>query len=121
AFFNVVGGLIIGVIYKDMTFSMSARKYTILSIGDGLAATISSMMIAISAGFVITRVASEENKSSVSSDIVQQFLHDPKPLWLTRFAIASLSFIPGPPVLLLLAVSLSLGGVAYGLYRKRQR
>jgi type III secretion protein V len=121
AFFNVVGGLIIGVIYKDMTFSMSARKYTILSIGDGLAATISSMMIAISAGFVITRVASEEDKSSISSDIVQQFLDDPKPLWITALAIAALCFIPGTPVLLLLGVSISLGAVAYGLYRKRQR
>src|SRR5258705_2431710 len=79
------------------------------------------MMIAISAGFVITRVASEEDKSSISSDLVQQFLDDPKPVWITAFAIASLSLIPGTPVLLLFGVSISLGAMAYSLYMKRQR
>jgi type III secretion protein V len=121
AFFNVVGGLIVGVIYKDLTFSQAARKYTILSIGDGLSATISSMMIAISAGFVITRVAGEEDTSNVSADIVAQFFSDPKPLWITSCAIAALGLIPGTPLLLLLTVSASIAGLAFTLHRKRQR
>src|SRR5262245_61555946 len=68
AFTNIVGGLIVGVFYHSLSLPLAARKYTILSIGDGLAATISSMMIAISAGFVITRVASDDDKSNISSD-----------------------------------------------------
>jgi type III secretion protein V len=121
AFFNIIGGLIVGVIYKGMSFSAAAHKYTILSIGDGLAATITSMMVAISAGFVITRVASEEEESNISGDLVQQFLSDPKPLWITATAIALLILIPGTPTGLLLLVSLSVGGFAWHLHRKHQR
>ena len=120
AFFNIVGGLVIGVAYKGFTFSQAARKYTILSIGDGLAATISSMLIAISAGFVITRVASEEDRSSISADVLEQFLNEPKPVWITAFGIAALGLIPGTPTVLLLTVSTLLGAFAYALYRKQK-
>jgi type III secretion protein V len=120
AFINVIGGLIIGVLYKDLTFAQAARRYTILSIGDGLAATISSMMVAFAAGFVITRVSSDDEKSNIGTDLVEQFFNDPKPLGLTAGAMGGLALLPGTPKLLLLFVGLALAGSGYLLHRRRQ-
>jgi len=117
AFTNIVGGLIVGVFYHNLSLPLAARKYTILSIGDGLAATISSMMIAISAGFVITRVASDDDKSNISSDIIRQFLDDPKPLWIAAGAVAGLALIPGTPRPLLLGMSFCAACFGYMVYR----
>jgi type III secretion protein V len=120
AFINVIGGLIVGVLYKDMSFAQAARRYTILSIGDGLAATISSMMVAFAAGFVITRVSSDDEKSNIGTDLVAQFFNDPKPLWLTAAAMSGLALLPGTPKLLLLFVGVALAGSAYLLHRNRR-
>ena len=37
---NMLGGLVIGVMAHDMSFSEAARVYTLLAIGDGLVAQI---------------------------------------------------------------------------------
>lgn len=116
ALVNIVGGLIIGVVYKGLSFSQAGQKYTILTVGDGLAAIITSMMVATAAGFVITRVSSEDEQSNVSSDLIAQFLDDPQPLWITAAAMLAMSLIPGAPVFLLLAVTGCLAGGGYLLY-----
>lgn len=116
---NIIGGLVIGVFSKGLSFGQAAQKYTILTVGDGLAAIITSMMVATAAGFVITRVASEDEQANVSSDLVQQFFSDPKPIWLTAGAIFALGLIPGAPLLLLFVIAAVLVGLGYWLHRKQ--
>ncbi len=58
----------------------AAHKYTILTVGDGLAALISSVLITFSAGIVVTRVASSEEPTNVGADIGQQLFGNPKTL-----------------------------------------
>lgn len=119
ALVNLVGGLVVGVIQRGMSVSQAAQKYTILTVGDGLAAIITSMMVATAAGFVITRVNSEEERADVGSDLVKQFFSDPKPLWLTCGALLAMGLIPGAPTFLLLVVGGGLGAAGYGLYRSQ--
>ncbi|MFN7928240.1 MAG: type III secretion system export apparatus subunit SctV [Blastocatellia bacterium] len=121
ALVNIVGGLIVGTLYKGLSIAQASQKYTILTMGDGLAAIITSMMVATAAGFVITRVASEDETGNVSTDLMQQFMNDPKPLWLTSIAIAMMALLPGAPIVLLLVVALVIAGVGYWLFQKQKR
>ena len=122
-FVNIVGGLAVGVIYKNLTFAQAAQKYTILSIGDGLVTVISSVVVAISAGFVVTRVATEDDQSNIATDIHQQLFSDPKPLFVAMsflyvfaaFAIA----IPHMPYVELLLIGTAIGGYGLLLHRKQ--
>jgi len=58
---NVIGGLIIGVLQHDLSFSEAGRVYTLLTIGDGLVAQIPALIISTAAGVVVSRVATDED------------------------------------------------------------
>ncbi|MCV5532556.1 FHIPEP family type III secretion protein, partial [Escherichia coli] len=55
-FVNIIGGLSVGVGQNGMDFSTALTVYTILTVGDGLVSQIPALLIAISAGFIVTRV-----------------------------------------------------------------
>ncbi|MDU4091775.1 MAG: FHIPEP family type III secretion protein, partial [Pantoea sp.] len=60
-FINFIGGISVGISQHGMTMSNALSTYTMLTIGDGLVAQIPSLLIAISAGFIVTRVSGEGN------------------------------------------------------------
>src|ERR1700722_14916028 len=69
---NIVGGLVIGVVDAGMEIGGDIKTYSILTIGDGLVAQIPALLISISAGMVVTRVASEDEPTNIGSDIAGQ-------------------------------------------------
>ena len=105
---NLIGGIAMGY-SRGMTVAGAVRTYSILSIGDGLVSQIPSMIISISAGFLVTKISS---KHSVGQDLSRQFLKTSEPLIIASFIIASLALVPGlPPIpFLLLAVGTTLTG-----------
>jgi type III secretion protein V len=124
-FVNIIGGLIKGY-YDYGDIWLAVEKYTVMSIGDGLVAVISSIIVALSAGFVVTRIAVEDDGSNIASDIVQQFVLDPKPLALTSGfmgVFAFLTLFAGAPALFLPLglVGGALGGGAYFINRQRKQ
>lgn len=72
---NIVGGLAIGVLQNGMPAADAVQKYTILTVGDGLAAQVPSLLMAISAGIVMTR--SSATGASLGSDLSNQILNKP--------------------------------------------
>src|SRR5438045_393386 len=57
---NIVGGLAIGVAQKGMAVGEAAKKYALLTIGDGLVGMIPAILISTAAGIIVTRVGGEE-------------------------------------------------------------
>jgi type III secretion protein V len=122
ALVNIAGGLAVGTLVKGMAFSAAAQKYTIMTIGDGLAAIISSMLITVSAGIVVTRVSSEEDEASnVGADISQQILRNPKPLLMGAGLLLLMAVLPGMPRLPLFLVGGAVAAVGYGMLRAQNR
>ncbi|HVF56623.1 MAG TPA: type III secretion system export apparatus subunit SctV [Pyrinomonadaceae bacterium] len=120
ALINIAGGLAIGVGVNGMGFGAAAQKYTIMTIGDGLAAIISSLLITFSAGIVVTRVSTDEDTSNVGSDISTQLLANPKP-WLAASALLiGLAVIPGMPHWPLLFVGAGVVAIGYSLLRAQK-
>ncbi|MDQ2746013.1 MAG: type III secretion system export apparatus subunit SctV [Acidobacteriota bacterium] len=121
AMINIVAGLATGVLSRGMSPAAAAQKYTILTVGDGLAALISSVLITFSAGIVVTRVASSEEASNVGTDIGQQLFGNPKPLAIASGLLLALALIPNMPHLPLLLTGGLVGGGAFLVYRKQRR
>lgn len=95
---NIVGGLAIGMLQNGMPAADAVSKYTILTIGDGLAAQVPSLLMAISAGIVMTR--SSAASSSLGLDLSNQILNKPYSLFFTcafLMLIAVTSPITGLP------------------------
>ena len=119
AMVNIAGGLATGVLVRGMTFAQAGHKYTIMTIGDGLAAIISSMLITVSAGIVVTRVSTDDDASNVGSDISRQLLRNPRPLMIGAGLLILMGLLPSMPHVPLLLVGAALGGLSYALYRSQ--
>ncbi len=121
AFVNIVGGLIIGMFMHGMTIGQAARVYTLLSIGDGLVSQIPSLLIALTAGIVTTRVSSERKDANLGKEIASQILREPRALLIAAIATLGLGFFKGFPIwtFAILAVILAIAG--FGLMRKKRK
>ncbi|KAB0676891.1 EscV/YscV/HrcV family type III secretion system export apparatus protein [Aureimonas leprariae] len=106
---NMIGGITIGTLQKGMEAGVAAQTYTLLTIGDGLVQQIPALFISITAGFIVTRVSSEEN-DNLGSDIASQLLHEPRALMITAAILAIFAVIPGFPTLVFVALAIIVGG-----------
>lgn len=108
AFVNICGGLAIGVLVNDLDLEVAIRKYTVLTIGDGLLSQIPSLLNSIAAGLIVTRVQVDET-SSLAGDLLQQLGQ----FTIARVFVAAAAFVlgclPGMPHVVLISVSVLLG------------
>ncbi|MBS2040837.1 flagellar biosynthesis protein FlhA [bacterium] len=93
---NVFGGLIIGVTQKGMPLVAAVQKYTLLTIGEGLVAQISALLVSTATGLIVTRAASQSN---LGTDLTRQFVLDPLILQRIAALLMIFSLIPGLPKL----------------------
>ncbi len=98
---NVVGGIIIGVAQRDMSFGDAARTFTILSIGDGLVSQIPGLLVSTGSALLITRGDDRELGTAMSS----QLLRRRRPLIITAALVAAIGLLPGMPHLLFLGLA----------------
>ena len=76
---NIVGGLCVGCLMNNMPIADAVSKYTILTIGDGLASQVPSLLMSISAGIVMTRASA--TSSSLGADLTTQLMSKPYSLF----------------------------------------
>lgn len=120
---NIIGGLIIGVAKKNMPLPVAAHTYSLLSIGDGLVSQIPSIMIAITAGIVTTRVSSDKKDDNLGKEIADQLLRQPKAFIIGGAMLFLMAFIPGfpPSIFLLMALLVTtIGSLVWFSQKKAQ-
>jgi type III secretion protein V len=122
---NLIGGISIGILQRDMAAADAMRVYSILSIGDALIAQIPALLIALSAGMITTRVTNDnkgegEEGSNIGQDIVGELFNEPKALITAAAIMLVFGLIPGMPisVFALLAGALGVGG-AIGMLKPK--
>ena len=76
---NIIGGLLIGVLQQGMPIGDAVSKYTILTIGDGLSSQVPSLLMAVSAGIVMTRASAAS--PSLATDVAGQIMSKPMSLF----------------------------------------
>jgi type III secretion protein V len=117
---NIVGGLIIGVAMNDMSASDAVQTYSILTIGNGLVSQIPALLISISAGMVVTRVASENKDANLGKDVAGQILGQPKAIAVASGLLTLMAIIPGLPKIPFFMLAGLTGSLAYGLFRAQK-
>ncbi len=117
-FINIVGGLSIGMLQHDMAFSDAMKVYTQLTIGDGLAAQIPSLVLSTATAIIVTRVSSAQN---MGGQIVGQLFDDPRVLIVTAGIVGFIGMIPGMPNMAFLTLAAVFAGLAYMMSNKRKQ
>ena len=54
-FINFIGGILIGMVQRDLSFDQALNTYTVLTIGDGLVSQIPALIISTGAGLLVTK------------------------------------------------------------------
>src|SRR5690348_10317295 len=72
---NLIGGIVVGMLQHGLPFGEASKHYSLLTIGDGLAAQIPALLISVATGILVTRSASEKD---LGSDVANQILRQKK-------------------------------------------
>ena len=112
---NVVGGILIGVLQKDMAWGDALSTYTLLTIGDGLVATIPSIISSTSAGIIVSRAAAE---AKMSEELFGQITKNSRSLKLVAMVLAAFAVVPGMPTIPFAIFSIGLFGLSVIIARK---
>jgi len=121
AVINIVGGLIIGVSIHGMSMLQAAQIYTLLSIGSGLVSQIPSLLVALTAGIVTTRVSSEKKDANLGKEISMQMLGQPKALIIAAVVMLAMTLIPGFPKLIFVIIGIAVGSIGFGVWYNNKR
>jgi flagellar biosynthesis protein FlhA len=113
---NIIGGLLMGTIYHDLSISKAAKLYTTLAIGDGLVAQVPSLLLSLATAVIVTRDSSEHDLT----DRMMKQIGTEKAWWPVAGILFLFAAIPGMPTLLFLSAGAMTAAVAWkaGLARK---
>jgi len=106
---NIVGGLFVGMIQHDLSFSRAMEVYTLLTIGDGLVAQLPSLLLSIGTAIVVTR----QNESHNMGEQFKAQLGNEKSLFIASGILIIMGLVPGMPHIAFLSLGALLGYLAY--------
>jgi flagellar biosynthesis protein FlhA len=109
---NLVGGIVVGMLQMNLGFSEATQKYSLLTVGDGLAAQIPALLISVAAGIIVTRAASDRD---LGSDIAGQILSQRRAPMVAAGAIGLFALIPGLPKLPFLFIAAIFGLIGWAV------
>lgn len=114
---NVLGGIVIGVVMLDMSFSESVQTYIRLTIGDGLVSQIPALLISTSAGILVTRADSDENFGSL---LGKQLISVPTAIAMTGVVLIVLGLLPGLPKLSFFTLGIAAIAISFLLNKEEK-
>lgn len=115
---NIVGGIIIGVMMKNMSAGDAASKYIILTVGDGLVGQIPALLISTSSGILVTRSGSRDNFGKTFANQLTAF---PVVTGIATILMFSIGIIPGMPKLPFFLAAAAMGVLTYLLYKEENK
>jgi flagellar biosynthesis protein FlhA len=111
-FINIIAGIFIGVVQKNMTFTEATQTFTLLTVGDGLVSQIPALIVSTAAGMLVSKAGVI---GSADKALFGQFSRYPSALGLASVLMVALSVLPGIPMLPFLVLAALTGGAAWRL------
>ncbi len=115
-FINLIGGIIIGAVSKDLTLAESAATYTTLTIGDGLVSQVPALIVSVAAGLIVSKAGVE---GSADEALLDQFSRYPRATVITAALMMVIGLMPGMPFLPFAALAGVTGMIAYFSFQRQ--
>ena len=106
---NLVGGVIMGMMYRGQSVNEALSTYAILTIGDGLCSQIPSLLISLSTGILVTKASSE---GELGDEMVGQLFSIDRVLIMVGAALAFLGVLTPLPIYIFVSLGILL--IVYG-------
>lgn len=121
---NLLGGFSTGMFQHGMSAADSMALYSVLTIGDGLIAQIPALLISLTAGMIITRVAPSgrsKGANNMGAEIARQMTSEPKSWMIASVGMLAFAALPGMPTLVFILIALVTGSLGYYLMHQRKQ
>jgi flagellar biosynthesis protein FlhA len=91
---NIIAGWIIGVTQMGMDWNEALQRFTLLTIGDGIATQLPALIISIATGIIVTRSAADKQ---LSTEVFRQLGSEPRVPLIVTLVLLALLLLPGMP------------------------
>ncbi len=115
---NIVAGIVIGVVQKNLTFGNATQTYTLLTVGDGLVTQIPALIVSTAAGMLVSKAGTS---GSADKAFFGQLGAYPAALGVASSLMLTLSLVPGVPMVPFMALSALTGTAAWKLAERKER
>ena len=112
---NIIGGIIIGVIFNNMDAGTAAQTYTKLTVGDGLVSQVPALLISTASGILVTRSGNDETFGDTVSNQLTAF---PVATGIASAVMLFLGLVPNMPKIPFFVAAVAMGGLTYLLYKE---
>ena len=99
---NIIGGLIVGMVFHDLSLANAAKVYTTLAIGDGLVAQIPSLLLSLATAVIVTRDSSGHDLA----DRMMRQLGGKRAWWPVSGILCLFGIVPGMPTTLFIGAGM---------------
>jgi len=113
---NVIGGIIIAVAQKGMSFTDASQTFTLLSVGDGLVSQMPALIVSTAAGLMVSKAGVE---GATDKALMRQLSFYPQALGMAAAVMGIVSVLPGMPTFVFAGLSAATGTLAYFAYKKK--
>jgi flagellar biosynthesis protein FlhA len=113
---NVIGGIIIAVAQKGMSFQDATQTFTLLSVGDGLVSQMPALIVSTAAGLMVSKAGVE---GATDKALMKQLSFYPQALGMAAAVMGIVAILPGMPTLVFAGLSAATGSLAYYAFKKK--
>ncbi len=117
-FINIIGGIIIGMVQRDLTFTEASETYTLLTVGDGLVSQIPALIVSVAAGLLVSKAGVT---GTTDQAVFSQLGGYPKALGVSSVLMVGLALVPNMPMLPFMLLALFTGVMALAGVQRREQ
>ena len=110
---NLIGGIVVGVLQHHIGFSEATHTYSLLTVGDGLAAQIPALLISVATGILVTRSGGSD--SDLGTDLANQILGQRRAPLVAGVVVCAFAAVPGLPKLPFLFIGGMMAAIGWGV------
>src|SRR5579863_8328060 len=113
---NIVGGIIIAVAQKGMSFGDATQTFTLLTVGDGLVSQMPALIVSTAAGLMVSKAGVE---GSTDKALMSQLSFYPQALGMVATVMGFVAVLPGMPTLVFALLSGGTGTLAWYAHKRK--
>jgi flagellar biosynthesis protein FlhA len=114
---NIVGGIVIAVVQKGMSFGDATQTFTLLSVGDGLVSQMPALIISTAAGLMVSKAGVE---GATDQALMNQLSFYPQALGMASAVMGIVGLLPGMPTFVFALLSAAIGATAWFAFKRKE-
>ena len=113
---NIVGGIIIAVAQKGMSFGDATHTFTLLTVGEGLVSQMPALIVSTAAGLMVSKAGVE---GATDKALMRQLSFYPQALGMAAAVLGVVGILPGMPLTVFGPLAGGFGALAWFAHKRK--